>query len=185
MTEGQRSFAMVEEKLIWFAVYTRPRWEKKVARLLEEIGVEFYCPLTKVERQWSDRKKIILEPVFKSYIFVRVADTKKWNLREVPGIVNFVYSEKKPAVIRPEEIDIIKKFLNEFKEVKVHPVAGLKVNSRVRVTQGLMMDYHGVLVELIGKRAVVRFDSMGMQMEAQIERQHLELFAQGQEKISE
>ena len=65
VTEGQRSFAMSEERKNWYAVYTLPRWEKKIARLLEEKGYEVYCPLNRVQRQWSDRKKTVLEPLFK------------------------------------------------------------------------------------------------------------------------
>jgi len=41
----------------WHAVYTKPCWEKKVANLLELKKIEHYCPLQKVYRQWSDRKK--------------------------------------------------------------------------------------------------------------------------------
>ncbi|HMJ47328.1 MAG TPA: transcription termination/antitermination NusG family protein, partial [Ferruginibacter sp.] len=53
----------------WYVVYTRPRWEKKVAATLDERGVENYCPLNRVNRQWSDRKKVVLEPLFKGYVF--------------------------------------------------------------------------------------------------------------------
>jgi hypothetical protein len=48
----------------WFAVYTKPRWEKKVAKILTTKGIENYCPLNKVQRQWSDRKKTILDHFF-------------------------------------------------------------------------------------------------------------------------
>ena len=50
----------------WHAVYTKPRWEKKVAALLDAKGIEYYCPLNRVVKQWSDRKKTVLEPLFKS-----------------------------------------------------------------------------------------------------------------------
>ena len=82
---------MPENKLYWFAVYTKPRWEKKVARLLDEQGIENYCPLNKVVKQWSDRKKVVLEPLFKSYVFVRVAEEQKWELKKINGILNFIF----------------------------------------------------------------------------------------------
>jgi len=82
---------MSENNLYWFAVYTRPRWEKKVVKLLNEKGIENYCPLNKVVKQWSDRKKVVLEPIFKSYIFVRVTEEDKWDLKKINGILNFVY----------------------------------------------------------------------------------------------
>src|SRR5450631_2423581 len=103
----------------WYAVYTRPRWEKKVAGLLQDKGFEHYCPLNKVMRQWSDRKKVVLEPLFKGYVFVQVAEDKKWELMSINGIVNYVYWLGKPAKIRNSEIETIRKFLNEFPEVQV------------------------------------------------------------------
>ena len=48
----------------WYAVYTRPKWEKKVAELLSRKRIENYCPLNKSIKQWSDRKKTIFEPLF-------------------------------------------------------------------------------------------------------------------------
>ena len=60
---------MTEEKY-WYALYTKPRWEKKIDAALLKKGIEAWCPLQKIEKQWSDRKKIIEEPLFKSYIFI-------------------------------------------------------------------------------------------------------------------
>lgn len=164
----------VENKLYWFAVYTKPRWEKKVARLLDEHGIENYCPLNKVIKQWSDRKKVVLEPLFKSYVFVRVAEEDKWELKKINGILNFVYWLGKPAHIKDEEISIIKKFLNDFGDVKVEEQSKLKINATVRVKQGIMMNYQGILIELSGKRAKVKIESMGIQLNAQFDKKNLE-----------
>ena len=65
----------------WFVVYTRPRWEKKVHSLLTAKSIESYCPLHKVRRKWSDRIKLVEEPLFKSYVFVRVEDKDKFELK--------------------------------------------------------------------------------------------------------
>ncbi len=46
--------------------------KREVAGLLALYGIEHYCPLQRIQRKWSDRKKIIMEPLFKSYVFVRV-----------------------------------------------------------------------------------------------------------------
>lgn len=167
---------MTDKKFNWYAVYTKPRWEKKVARLLEERGIENYCPLNKTIRQWSDRKKIILEPIFKSYVFVKVEEDKKWDLKKINGILNFVYWLGKPALIRESEIETIKKFLNEFTDVQVREQTGLKVNSKVRILQGVLMNYHGLLIELSGNTAKVRIDSMGISLHAQFDRKNLELY---------
>ena len=167
---------MTENKLHWYAVYTKPRWEKKVAKLLEERGIEHYCPLNKVIKQWSDRKKVVLEPIFKSYVFVRMEDAKKWDLKKINGILNFVYWLGKPAVVKDEEIDTIRKFLNEFSSVEVVESGKLAVNAKVRIRQGVMMNYHGILLEVSGNRAKVKIDSMGISLSAHFDRKNLELY---------
>lgn len=158
----------------WYALYTKPRWEKKVAELLAEEGFENYCPINKVTKQWSDRKKVVLEPIFKGYVFVKVADAQKWSLRKVDGVLNFVYWLGKPATIREDEIVTIKKFLSEFKDVEVSSIA-LELNSSVKIKTGLLMDYQGVIVELIGSRARVKIESMGLVLSAQFDKKNLVL----------
>jgi transcription antitermination factor NusG len=158
----------------WYAVYTRPRWEKKVAGLLQDKGFEHYCPLNKVMRQWSDRKKVVLEPLFKGYVFVQVAEDKKWELMDINGIVNYVYWLGKPARIRDSEIETIRKFLHEFSDVEVAE-ANMQVSATVRIKQGVLMNYHGVLLELSGNRAKVKIESMGIALSAFFDRKNLEV----------
>jgi transcription antitermination factor NusG len=165
---------METNNLHWYAVYTKPRWEKKVAGLLDENGIENYCPLNKVTKQWSDRKKVVLEPIFKSYVFVRVSENEKWELKKISGILNFVYWLGKPARVRDEDIHTIKKFLNEFSDVQVEEVSGLELNSKVRVKQGVMMNYNGILLEINGSRAKVRIETMGVQLSANFDKKNLE-----------
>ena len=156
----------------WFAIYTRPRWEKKVNLLLQEKGVESYCPLNKVKRKWSDRVKIIEEPLFKSYVFVKVSDEEKTTVRMTTGVTNFVYWNKKPAIIKEKEILTIKKFLDEYKDVHVYPI-DLKLNDRVRVTSGSFMDHEGKVLGLRHKVVKVAIESLGYILVAYIERSKL------------
>lgn len=157
----------------WYVVYTRPRWEKKVAGILLAKGIEHYCPLNKVMKQWSDRKKIVLEPLFKGYIFVKLQDTSKWDIKNIDGILNFVYWLGKPAIVKEEEIVTIKKFLQEFSTVEVIE-RRLDVNSRVLIKQGILMNYHGIIVEIHGNKAKVNIESMGIQLSAVFDKKNLE-----------
>ena len=84
----------------WLVVYTKPRWEKKVNTSLVNKGIEAYCPLNKVRRKWSDRMKTIEEPLFKSYVFVKVEDAGMTEVRFVDGVLNYVYWNGKPAIVR-------------------------------------------------------------------------------------
>ncbi|MEK7224289.1 MAG: UpxY family transcription antiterminator [Bacteroidota bacterium] len=156
----------------WLAVYTRPRWEKKVNQLLKEKGVESYCPLNKVRRKWSDRVKIVEEPLFKSYVFVKVNDEDRSAVRMTAGAINFVYWQGKPAVIREKEIAAIKKFLDEYENVEAKPI-DLKLSQRVRITAGTLMDQEGKVLDMNRKMAKVAIDSLGYILVAYIDRTKL------------
>ncbi|MBK8606766.1 MAG: UpxY family transcription antiterminator [Chitinophagaceae bacterium] len=156
----------------WLAIYTRPRWEKKVNQLLTEKGLESYCPLNKVRRKWSDRYKVVEEPLFKSYVFVKVSDEDRSNVRMTTGAINFVYWDGKPAVVKEKEITAIRRFLNEYENVEARPMK-LKVHQRVRVTNGTLMDHEGSVVELQHKTAKVAIDSLGYILVATIDRTKL------------
>lgn len=165
---------MDDEKICWYAVHTKPRWEKKVAALLDDAGIDHYCPLNKVMRQWSDRKKVVQEPLFKGYVFVQVADDEKFKVLQVHGILNFVYWLGKPATIRDNEIDTIKRFLNEFGSIEILKTE-LKPDKTVRIKQGLLMNYKGIVLELNGNKAKVRIESMGIQLSAYFDKRNLEV----------
>lgn len=156
----------------WLAVYTRPRWEKKVNLLLQEKGTESYCPLNKVRRKWSDRVKLIEEPLFKSYVFVKVSEGERTAVRMTPGVINFVYWEGKPAVIKEKEIATIRKFLDEYEDVEVKPME-LKVDQRVIITSGPLMEQEGKVLDVRHKTAKVAIDSLGYILVAYIERSKL------------
>ena len=61
----------------WFALYTKPHNEIKVAEKLLSMGIEAYCPTIVVEKQWSDRKKKIQQPLLNSYVFVKVNEKER------------------------------------------------------------------------------------------------------------
>ena len=156
----------------WLAVYTRPRWEKKVNQLLIEKGVESYCPVNKIRRKWSDRVKVVEEPLFKSYVFVKVNDEDRSAVRMTNGAINFVYWDGKPAVIKEKEITAIRRFLDEYENVEATPVE-LKVNQRVRITNGTLMDKEGKVLGVRHKTAKVAIDSLGYILVAYIDRSKL------------
>jgi transcription antitermination factor NusG len=153
----------------WYAVYTRPRWEKKVNNLLINQGVESYCPLNKIRRKWSDRIKLVEEPLFKSYVFVKISEEGRAPVRMTDGVINFVYWDGKPAIIKEKEIQTIKRFLDEYENVELIKM-DLKPEQRVRVTAGPLMDQEGKIIEIKNKVAKVAIDSLGYLLIADIDK---------------
>ena len=157
----------------WYVVYTKPRWEKKVAVLLTDKGVESYCPLNRVAKKWSDRKKVVLEPLFKGYVFVATAIVNKWEIKNTEGILNFVHWNGKPAVVKEKEINIIKKFLQEFDDIIVSN-SKLSPSDEVEIKQGLLMNFKGIVLEVTGNTAKVKIEGMGLTLTAIFDKKNLE-----------
>ncbi|MCG2613964.1 UpxY family transcription antiterminator [Terrimonas sp. NA20] len=135
-------------------------------------GLESYCPLNKVKRKWSDRVKMIEEPLFKSYVFVKVSEEDRTAVRMTPGVINFVYWEGKPAVIKEKEIQAIKRFLDEHENVEVESLS-IQVDQRVKVTTGPLMDQEGKVVSVQNKTVKVAIDSLGYVLVAHIDKAKL------------
>ncbi|MBE9660382.1 UpxY family transcription antiterminator [Mucilaginibacter myungsuensis] len=160
----------------WLAAYVRPKYEKKIIQKLADKQVEHYCPFTKVVRQWSDRKKVIEVPLFSGYIFVKITDKEMLKVREIDGVINFVYWLQRPAVIKEEEIDIIKMFLKEYDNVSIEKKHFSK-NDIVRITGGPLLFQEGVITEVFNKTVKVDLPSLGYQMMATIDKDDLELLS--------
>lgn len=163
---------MIEEKK-WYAAYTKPRWEKKVCALLEKKGLEYYCPLTKVRKKWSDRYKVVEEPLFKSYVFINITEEEKTRVRLTDGVVNFVYWLGKPAEIRASEIETIRKFLNEYEDVQAKPL-DVQQGQRVRVKTGILMDTEGEVIKVMNNRVYVLLESLGYELTAKFDKSNIE-----------
>jgi len=153
----------------WLAVYTKPRWEKKIDRVLIEAGIESYCPLNKVHRRWSDRMKLVEEPLFKSYVFVHINSQEEKKVREVHGVLNFVYWLGKPAVIKQKEIERIKRFLNDYNNVSTEPLT-IKPQDKVVVTSGALMEQRGKVIRNLGNRIELEITSLGYKLIAFVDK---------------
>lgn len=153
----------------WYAVYTKPRWEKKVHSLLQERGIEAYCPINRVKKRWSDRTKWVEEPLFKSYVFVRIGQNEQIKVRMTGGVVNFVYWLGTPAVVLDKEIQIIKKFLDEYTDVRAEPL-GLEMNERITIQRGVLMNQKAKVIKVMNNKVKVIIESIGYSLVAVIDR---------------
>ena len=140
--------------------------------LLQETGMVSYCPLNKVRKRWSDRIKLVEEPLFKSYVFVQVKDEEHTRVRMVSGVLNFVYWNGKPAVIKETEIETIRKFLNEYEDVEVKQV-DLHADQKVTVKRGLLMNSEGRIRRLMNNKVEVIIESLGYTLVASLEKSNI------------
>lgn len=158
----------------WFAVYTRPRTEKKVSETFNRKKIENYTPLNRVGKKWGDRRKSAHEPLFSSYVFVRVTEQELSTLPQIDGVLSIVYWLNKPAVIKDSEINAIKRFLSENANVKVEKTP-MYVNDNVRVIGGALMDYEGQVLSVRNKNVQILISSLGCLLYADIETSNIDI----------
>lgn len=148
--------------MTWYALYTNPRQEKKVASRLQQIGVEVYCPLIIQVRQWSDRKKKVEVPLLPSYVFVKLNSNERDRVFQVSGVVRYLYWLGQPAVIRETEIEIMRNWLQDT--VTSFEVIGIQPGSLYEIPSGPFMGQHGVVTEVEKHQLILVLEQLGVKI---------------------
>lgn len=153
----------------WYVLYTKPKWEKKVADKLNAMGIQSYCPMVIKERQWSDRKKKVEVPLFSSYVFVNLEENTRNRVFEVPGVVRYLFWLGKPAVVKENEITSIRQWLSSSEAFDVE-VAAWKPGDRIVLEQGVFKDQLALVQEVNKKNYVLVLEALGCVLN--VERKH-------------
>lgn len=154
-----------EEIVRWHVLYTSPRAEKQVKERLDRMEVENWLPLHRCPRVWSDRVKMVDVPLFTSYIFVNCNEFKLRELPKVYGVSRIVYYNGKPAVVREQELEAIKKFLSEASELPLCPgdeveiVCGAFKSVSGKVKK-IKKSYLVLFLEQLGATVCVKLDAV-------------------------
>lgn len=130
----------------WYVLYTKPRQEKKVADTLNAIGIEAYCPLVTVVKQWSDRKKKVQVPLINSYVFVNIVEHQREAVFKVSGIVRYLFWLGKPAVVRAIEIEALKKSLEGI--VTSFEVSAIQKDTLYKIPEGPFQGFEGIVKKI-------------------------------------
>ena len=144
----------------WYALYTKPRNEKKVADSLNALGIEVYCPVINTVKQWSDRKKKVTLPVLPSYVFVKIEEQKRNDVFQVAGVVRYVFWLGKPAIIRPIEIEALQHSLTQ--EYKSITTTQLQKGDSVKIPAGPFKGYEGIIRQVSASKMQLLLDSIGV-----------------------
>ena len=166
------------DKKFWHALYVKSRTEKKVLSQLEENGFQAYLPLVTQVKKWSDRKKKVEEPLFKSYVFVYSNEKEYIPILNVYGVVRFVSFERKAVVVPENQILAIKKFVSDYEkgeEYKLMNNMDLKEGQMVRIISGPCKGLTGRLETICNKRHLIVFiDVVGQYIPVHLPRAKVE-----------
>jgi len=127
----------------WYALYTKPRHEFKALEQITALEIDAYLPTATVIKQWSDRKKKITEPLFKSYIFVNADESERNLSLTSDAVIKTIFFNGKPAAIPDWEIENLKQMLTNSDKVTVHN--GIIKGTLVKIESGPMMGIEGVV----------------------------------------
>ncbi|RXM48181.1 UpxY family transcription antiterminator [Flavobacterium sp. YO12] len=144
----------------WYVVYTKPKWEKKVAEKLTQIGIECYCPIITQVKQWSDRKKKIEVPLFNSYVFVQLQEGDRNSVFQIAGVVRYLFWLGKPAIVRDEEIKSIKDSLKASNIAEVS-VSSIQVGDRIKLESGAFSNQSAIVQEVSNTHYILVLESLG------------------------
>jgi transcription antitermination factor NusG len=137
----------------WFAIQVRMRHEVGVADHLQGKGYEWFLPLYKARRRWSDRVKEVDSPLFPGYLFCRFNPNDRLPILKTPGVTQIVGYNHVPVPVDEQEIAAIRRLVSSG--VSNFPCAYLEVGGKVRIEAGALRGLEGILIDLKGKRRLV------------------------------
>jgi len=153
----------------WYALYTKSRHEKSIHLELAKRNMESYLPLRKIKRRWSDRTMIVEEPLFKSYVFVKMYLENKTDVLRAKGAVRFVTIQGKPVPIADTVMNSLKNILSH--EIALDPFPYLDTGMRVSVRGGIFKGVEGYVIRKDRKRCrvVISVDALKVSLSIEVD----------------
>ena len=153
----------------WYMVYTKPRWEKKVVATLTKRKIENFFPRNN-SKQLTYLKKIKIqqEPLFESYVFVNTTESEFDGIKSIDGVVNFIYWKGKPAIVQPEEIEVLKEFTADYQNIRLERTK-VNVNDVAKVIDGAKYSIDGNVLTIKNTIVKVNLPSIGFTLCAKVE----------------
>ena len=164
------------EEKHWHAIYVKSRSEKKVAERLQDLGIDYYLPLVTTIKQWSDRKKRVEEPLFKSYVFVHSNAKQHIPILNIYGVLRFVTFEHQPVIVPENQITAIRKYIDDYDEnKKTQESCDLQEGQMVRIISGPLIGLEGRLVSTKDvKKLIIYIEAVGQYLPVSIPRTKVE-----------
>ncbi|WP_293872243.1 UpxY family transcription antiterminator [Flavobacterium sp.] len=148
--------------MLWYALYTKSRQEKKVVARLLQLNIEVYCPMIFQERQWSDRKKKVEVPLLSSYVFVKLESKDREQVFQVSGVVRYLYWLGQPAIIKETEIELMQKWLKD--KVVSFEVVGIQPGSLYEIPSGPFIGQKGIVDKVDKSQITLVLEQLGVKI---------------------
>ncbi|MBA3664534.1 MAG: UpxY family transcription antiterminator [Bacteroidetes bacterium] len=148
--------------MVWKALYVASRSEKKVVVRLQELGIEAYLPLKKEQKQWSDRKKIVISPLINGYVFVNITDQQRELVFKASGVIQYVRYNGGDAIIREQEIMVLKSIEEKGYYAEAGTIEKFGSGERMLIKHGQFKGMTGIVERSSGKEIyTILLESIG------------------------
>tara|TARA_B100001059_G_C17665678_1_gene491824 strand:+ start:83 stop:550 length:468 start_codon:yes stop_codon:yes gene_type:complete len=144
----------------WFVLYTKPNHELKVAEGIKTLGITSYCPTFTQIKHYSDRKKKVQKPLLPSYVLVQLSEKDRPKVFAIPGVVRYLFWIGKPAVVREQEIELLRTNLNGvFDEAMI---SKLSIGKNYTIPSGPFMGKSGIIKNVLKNKLRLELPSLGL-----------------------
>jgi transcription antitermination factor NusG len=106
----------------WYILFTKAKCEMKVASFLTKKRIENFCPLNSSQIKKFRKNKLAYQPLFTSYVFVKVEEENIFLMEQFDNVISLVYWKGKPALIKDEEIEAIREFIKCHQNIKLQKI---------------------------------------------------------------
>ena len=166
----------------WIAVYTKSRHEQIVVNELSKKGIESFCPMFKERRQWSDRKKWVHFPLFRSYVFARIHLKENIFVLQTIGVNKIVKFQNKISIIPDQVINDIKNIVDGG--YKIQQVDYFIKGDEVSVVSGPLKGINGIIQDLKGdSRLIMKVEAIRQAFSVEISSEQLKLKKKNVSKV--
>lgn len=127
----------------WYVLYTKSRQEKALADTLESAAIEYFLPLYKRVTFYGHRRRVVLAPLFPSYLFLRGTPESKYLAIDTKRVARVLDVRDQDRF----EHELAQIHMALAGEAKLDPYPFLERGRRVRVKSGPFLGIEGLVDE--------------------------------------
>ncbi len=137
----------------WFAVFTKPQHEKKVAEHFRSRSLEVFLPTYEEKHSWKNRQTIVLNiPLFPGYLFAHIFPQQRRLALAIPGVISILGGSPLSCAVTDQYIETLRTGL-ALGRILPHPPTA--IGDRVRIISGPMAGVSGILAHVRSEFRVV------------------------------
>ena len=144
----------------WYVICTKPNTELKVASQLNSLGINAFCPSYSFIKKYSDRKKKAEKPLMPRYVLVKMLEKDRTNVFAIPNVLRYLFWLGKPAIVRHEEIEILKNELEGYQSISNK--SSLNVGDDFAIPYGPFKGINGKILNFSNNRMRLELKNIGL-----------------------